>query len=186
MGRDARVMSGHDGTFVFADSVPLPFISGAANEFAVRASGGVRMVTAIDGLGVPSAGTFLAAGSGSWSSFSDSGSKADIQNIDAATILTRLESMPIHTWRYKSQDESIRHLGPMAQDFSAAFGVGDDPRYITSVDADGVALAAIQELARQLRAESEEKDRRISALEAVLSSLREQLDLIEGMSALEK
>jgi hypothetical protein len=49
--------------------------------------------------------------------------------------------MPIQRWNMKSQDASIRHIGPMAQDFHAAFAVGEDNRHINSVDADGVALA---------------------------------------------
>ena len=56
--------------------------------------------------------------------------------------------MPIRTWSYNGQDPSIRHIGPTAQDFRAAFHVGQDGHYISTVDADGVALAAIQELYR--------------------------------------
>jgi len=52
----------------------------------------------------------------------------------------------ILTWNYKTQDDSIRHIGPMAQDFRAAFGLGEDDKRITTIDADGVALAAIQAL----------------------------------------
>jgi hypothetical protein len=53
-------------------------------------------------------------------------------------------------WNYESQDASIRHIGPMAQDFKAVFGVGENERYITTVDADGVALAAIQGLNQKI------------------------------------
>ena len=61
-------------------------------------------------------------------------------------MLRRLDSVPISTWSYRSQDDSTRHIGPMAQDFFGAFGVGEDRRHIASVDADGVALAAIKGL----------------------------------------
>ncbi len=53
-GRNASILdSTHAGTFLFADSTDLDFSSLAANEFAVRATGGVRFVTAIDGFGTP-------------------------------------------------------------------------------------------------------------------------------------
>jgi hypothetical protein len=68
--------------------------------------------------------------------------------------------MPIATWSYKSQDVSIRHMGPMAQDFAEAFDVGEDQQHISTVDADGVALAAIQGLNSRLR----EKDAEIGTL----------------------
>ena len=80
----------------------------------------------------------------------------------------------METWNYKSQDPSIRHVGPMAQDFYAAFGVGEDEKHITTIDADGVALAAIQGLYRL----AQEKDREIGDLKArltVLEVLVEQL-----------
>jgi trimeric autotransporter adhesin len=55
----------------------------------------------------------------------------------------------------------VRHLGPMAQDFHARFGLGDDDRTYNSVDAHGVALAAIQALDRMVAAQ----EKRIQSLE---------------------
>ena len=76
--------------------------------------------------------------------------------------------MPVSTWNYTSQDPSIRHIGPMAQDFYATFGVGEDERRISTIDADGVALAAIQALYAEnqaLKAELAGMEARLSALE---------------------
>ena len=56
----------------------------------------------------------------------------------------------MHRWSYKSQDESIQHIGPTAQDFYTAFGLGDNNTTISTLDPDGVALAAIQELTKRL------------------------------------
>jgi hypothetical protein len=75
-------------------------------------------------------------------------------------VLRRLASVPISTWSYRSQKRSIRHIGPMAQDFHRAFGVGEDRRHISSVDADGVALAAIKGLSRKV----ERLQRKLTAL----------------------
>jgi hypothetical protein len=82
-------------------------------------------------------------------------------------VLDKLCGLPLATWNYRSQDKSIRHLGPMAQDFHAAFQLGEDEKHITTVDADGVALAAIQGLNALLK----EKDARISELEQRLAAI---------------
>jgi len=79
-------------------------------------------------------------------------------------ILRRLSKLPVQTWNYKWDDPSIRHIGPMAQDFAAAFSVGEDEKHICPVDAQGVAFAAIQALHQIVR------DR-----DALLDDLRTQL-----------
>lgn len=70
-----------------------------------------------------------------------------------------------------SQSEDIQHIGPMAQDFHAAFSVGDDERTISTIDPDGVALAAIQELAKL----SQQKDAKIADLESRIRLLEEAI-----------
>jgi len=177
-GRRAIVDASHDGAFLYADSNDFDFHSAAADEFAVRATGGVRLVTAIDGSGNSVAGVELAPGSGSWSSLSDRGTKANVSPVDESQILSLLAELPISTWNYTGQDSSIRHIGPMAQDFHAAFGVGEDERHISTVDADGVALAAIQGLYGRVQ----EKDAQIAALEARVAAL-EQANEADGSSA---
>jgi hypothetical protein len=72
--------------------------------------------------------------------------------VDKQALLRRLIRVPIERWSYKAQGLSIVHMGPTAQDFSRAFGLGEDNRHITTVDADGVALAAIQGLYQQNKA----------------------------------
>lgn len=66
----------------------------------------------------------LAPNSGSWSSLSDSNIKADHREVNPLKILEAVGSLSISTWRYDGQDVSVRHIGPTAQDFYAAFGVG--------------------------------------------------------------
>ena len=78
--------------------------------------------------------------------------------------------IPIATWNYKAQDESVRHMGPMAQDFHAAFGLGVSDKLIDTIDPDGVALAAIQGLNALVR----EKD-------AEIAELRERLERLEAL-----
>jgi hypothetical protein len=132
------------GSFVWNDSsdIGAPFGDSRANEFNVRASGGTRIFSS----DAYTSGVLLAPGSGAWSSVSDRNLKANFAPVDNRAILKRVSAMPVTTWNYKSQDESIRHIGPMAQDFSAAFNVGENDTTISTIDAQGVAFAAIQGL----------------------------------------
>lgn len=79
---------------------------------------------------------------------SDVNVKHDIQTIDPQHILDRLIDIDIATWRYNDDPQAL-HLGPMAQDFAAAFGLGDTTTGIANIDANGVAFAAIQALHNQ-------------------------------------
>ena len=143
-GRHAR--ANHDGSFVWADSSDFDFASTVPDGFFVRAVGGVKFVAGIDGSGGQTAGVRCVAGSSAWTTLSDRNSKTNFAAVNSRAVLERLAAIPLQTWNWKSQDASIRHIGPMAQDFFAAFNVGEDERHITTVDADGVALAAIQGL----------------------------------------
>jgi hypothetical protein len=176
VGDQAQVSAEHPGVFLFADSNDSAFKSMAPNEFAARATGGVRFVTAIDGNGAPLAGVRLAAGSGSWETLSDRNAKAAILPVDPRQVLEALMGVPVSTWHYKGQSDVVQHIGPMAQDFYAAFGLGEDSRYISSVDADGVALAAIQGLYQVVQ----KKDAQIAALRAKNASQQKQLDALDA------
>jgi hypothetical protein len=157
----------HPGAFVWADHQRLPFASTAPNQFSARVTGGARFVTAVDEAGTPVTGPVLPAGGGAWAAHSDRAAKRDLKAVDAKDVADRLAALPLYTWGYKSQDAAVRHIGPTAQDFRAAFGVGEDERYIGMVDADGVALAAVQGLHQMLK----ERDARIAALEKRLEAL---------------
>jgi hypothetical protein len=109
---------------------------------AARATGGARFITNAAG----TTGVTLSAGGGSWASVSDRAAKQNFSEIHPREILQRVAQMPILKWNYKTQDANIQHIGPMAQDFYSAFNVGEDEKHITTVDADGVSLAAIQGL----------------------------------------
>jgi len=93
---------------------------------------------------------------------SDRNLKANFASVDARAILHRLAAIPIQSWNFKSDAEQVRHIGPMAQDFSAAFNLGTDDKHIATVDADGVALAAIQGLYQLVQ----EKEKQIERLQS--------------------
>jgi len=176
----------HDGTFVWSDllgTVPPNFASSVSNEFAVRATGGVRFVSAVDIHGGTIAGVTLPAGSGSWTTLSDRGSKTNFLTVSARELLDRLIELPIQSWNYKSQGDAVRHIGPTAQDFHAAFKLGEDDRHIATVDEGGVALAAIQGLAEIVRQQQSALKVQVSALDELKTQnaeLRRRLSDLES------
>jgi Chaperone of endosialidase len=136
----------------------------------MRAYGGFLMIT---GASPGYIGAQLQPGSTAWSALSDRSSKERIVPVDGRAVLRKLGSIPIATWNWKSQDQKIRHMGPMAQDFSAAFGLGEDDKHISTVDADGVALAAIHGLHQMMQ----RKNREIAQLRRKLRAIEAKLGM---------
>ena len=101
---------------------------------------------------------------------SDRNAKSGFTPVDAGAVLAKVAALPISRWHF-TNEPGTAHVGPMAQDFHAAFGLGTDDRHIATVDADGVALAAIQGLNQKL----EEKETRITALEKELAEIKRLL-----------
>jgi hypothetical protein len=97
---------------------------------------------------------------------SDRNAKENFVAVDPGLVLTKVAALPITRWNFK-QDSTVLHIGPMAQDFSAAFGVGEDDKHIAVVDEGGVALAAIQGLNQKL----EQKETEITELKQRLDAL---------------
>lgn len=102
---------------------------------------------------------------------SDRDLKEDVAAVDGAGLLDRIAALPVSQWAYKAEP-GVRHVGPMAQDFRAAFGLGDDDRRIDVVDAAGVSLAGVQALTQQLR----ERETQLSRLQARFDALEARLD----------
>jgi hypothetical protein len=101
---------------------------------------------------------------------SDRSIKRDIEPVDSRAVLEAVARMPVATWSYRSDDPAVRHMGPMAQDFRAAFGLGDTDRGYYPVDANGVAFASIQALYAQMQ----EQGARIERLEQENAKLRRE------------
>ncbi len=140
------------GSFAYGDGSSDELITALTNEFVVRASGGFRFRTN-SGL---STGCDLAPGSGTFSCTSSRLAKVGFEDLDGEIVLRKLAAMPIQRWRYRGTDAS--HVGPTAEDFHAAFKLGAGPTTISTVDADGISLLAVQALERrtaELRAELE-------------------------------
>ena len=82
MAAGRRAKATHDGAFVWADASDFDFTSTGINQFNVRATGGTRFVSGLDGSGNPTAGVELPAGGGAWSSLSDHNAKANVAAVD--------------------------------------------------------------------------------------------------------
>jgi len=102
---------------------------------------------------------------------SDRNLKEAFESIDQENVLQRLAAIPVASWRYKTEPAEVRHVGPMAQDFRAAFGLGDSDVRIAAVDANGVAVAALQALYRQVQSLREES----ATLQRELAHLRARM-----------
>jgi hypothetical protein len=158
-----EVIADDRGAFVLGDSSGGGFASEAEDELAARFAGGIRLRTSADS----STGCDLPAGSGDWDCTSDARLKHAFAPVEGERLLERLAAMPIATWQYRAEPGAVRHLGPTAQAFRAAFGLGTGETTIGQLDAAGVALAAGQALAERADA----ADRRIAALERRLLAL---------------
>jgi hypothetical protein len=144
------------------------------NEFIVRALGGVYLFTGGTN-DITYTGAFLGAGTSAWAAYSDRTGKDEIIAVDPEEVLRKVVAMPVSTWQWKTEPGAIRHMGPMAQDFHAAFGLGSSEKQIVTIDADGVALAAIQGLNAKLEATVAtvaEQARENAQLRADLAELR--------------
>jgi hypothetical protein len=113
-----------------------------------------------------STGGYLSTG-GTWTNASDREAKEGFAPVDGQEVLARVAELPITIWSYRAEGSSVRHIGPTGQDFRAAFGLGADERHIGTVDADGVALAAIQGLNEVVA----EQDAKIAALQEQIAGL---------------
>jgi len=133
-------------------------------------------------------GAYLSEG-GDWTNASDRNLKENFARVSGREILLQLQSVDILRWNYKSQTPEITHIGPTAQDFRAAFGVGQDSTAISSIDPAGVALAAIKELDRTQQ-ELASKVRQMEQMSLKLDELQEQVSelsqLVRVLLAAEK
>jgi hypothetical protein len=239
-GRRAKV--NHTGAFVWGDSTDADFSSTAANQFAIRATGGVMLSDSTPnisfgtttrqmlnlwgtqyGIGIQSATLYFrtdgaapengfiwykggvhndayanAGGGielmhlvdgglyvhGTYNNTSDRNEKENFTPVEPREVLEKVAGLPITRWNYK-HDAATPHLGPVAQDFYAAFGVGPDDKHIATVDESGVALAAIQGLNQKLseqEAALKNRDSEIQELRQAVAELQKTVRKITSQT----
>lgn len=186
LGKNARAKN--QGAIVISDA-SAGFSSDSAystanNQLTMRFAGGARVFT---NQGMTS-GVEISAGGGSWSAVSDRRKKENFEVLNTENILQKVAQLPLTSWNYKSQPATTRHMGPMAQDFYAAFGldgIGNDTT-INSSDIDGVNMAAIQALEKRTRQLQEENDQLKAKLEAMDAKMASIEKLIMGTARKEE
>ena len=186
--------NGFAGSFVWGDGSATvsanTFKAIANNEFAARATGGFRFRTNLAG----TTGCNLPAGSGVFNCTSSRATKENFLFVNGGDVLSRLRDIDVSTWNYTSEGRTVRHMGPMAEDFYKAFQLGTGNTSIGVQDLTGVSLAAIKELhhrtdqlqkktveveqlreqVNQLRVENSEMERRLATLEQLMLGQAQQ------------
>jgi hypothetical protein len=176
--------SGASNAFVFSDG-SAPTIAGAS-QFAARATGGFYFYTDVNLL--MGNKCELTATSGGWACSSDRALKERFVPLDGEEVLRKLAAMPVDTWSFIAQP-GIRHAGPVAQDFRAAFGLGTDDTTIGYTDINGINMRAIQALDVRTRELADTWQRLQDALQAIdaqatdIAALKTRLAGIERLLA---
>ncbi len=170
------------GAINFEDSgTPGQIAYLTSGQMAFRVGGQERMNLSAPGLTVN--GTVTAT---AFNPASDRHLKENFAAVSPREVLAKVAALPISRWNFKG-DPATPHFGPMAQDFHAAFGLGTDERHIATVDADGVALAAIQGLNQKVEEREaslrSELKRRAAENAELKQELAEIKSLLEKLSA---
>lgn len=118
---------------------------------------------------------------GVWTDNSDRNAKENFTPVNPRDILERVAALPVEQWNYKTEGPDVRHIGPVAQDFYAAFGTGQDDKHLAALDSAGVALAAIQGLNEKVEVRSAKSEARLRQLEAENAALKARLQRLENL-----
>ncbi|HEY3915739.1 MAG TPA: tail fiber domain-containing protein, partial [Verrucomicrobiae bacterium] len=179
---------GSNGPVSLSPSMPITPTPQALYAYSAGVVAGLspgQAVTSVDGLTdnvnlEPGTGVILETNGNTLTistqpgTFSDRNMKTAFKPVAPSDTLERLAALPIQKWRYTNETPGIQHLGPMAQDFKAAFGLGNNDKFIDFVDEEGVALSAVQGLNQKVEAENSE-------LRAENANLKRRLDTLEKL-----
>jgi uncharacterized small protein (DUF1192 family) len=137
-------------------------------EFKVDGSGNLTV------LGNATAAAFLTS--------SDRNLKENFVDLEGGQVLAKLTALPVTEWSFKG--DPVRHIGPTAQDFKAAFGLGPDETHITPLDIASVAVVGVKELHKMIEvrdAEIAEHEAKLAEREAEIAALKQRLAVLEEM-----
>jgi hypothetical protein len=166
-------------------------MSGRAGQMVLRADG-LFYFTDTDETGPSGGGKFIDTSTGAyltsggtWQSVSDENAKENFEEVDLEELLERIAALRVTQWNYKVEDPNVKHIGPTSQDFHRQFGVGIDEKTISSIDAAGVALAAIKALHAKTT-ELEKASRETAELKRRVDELTRLVELLLRESSAKK
>jgi hypothetical protein len=153
--------NGKDGSMVIGDDAYFQTAySSADNQLTMRFIGGYRLWSSYPD---STAGVYMRHGANGWSSYCDRNKKENFKQLNFEGVLKKIDKIPVTEWNYKGND-TMKYIGPMAQDFWQAFQLGGtDSLGINSICIDGVNMAAIKGLIQ-----------RTDELNTTLAKLKEQ------------
>ncbi|HEU0299670.1 MAG TPA: tail fiber domain-containing protein, partial [Longimicrobium sp.] len=179
----------HTGTMVMGDESTTDSVRNQAdNEFRIRYNGGIRMrvSTAANG-NTPGAGgnvgCDLTVAVPSWTCASSRTLKENYEPVNGEDVLMRIRSVPVTTWNMIGGDANVRHLGPVAEDFWGAFGLGLGETAIGLGDIDGVTFAGVKALEARTVDLQQQLDRRTSQVLELEAQVADQARIIQAMEA---
>jgi hypothetical protein len=179
-GEDVYVEGNNNIVFHAGDN-PLQVVGD--DQIVLSAPRGIYIATAPDMV------VSATEAGGGWSMVSDRTLKTNFVSVDYKNVFNQLMALPITEWEY-TFNKGVRHIGPMAQDFKQAFGLGSDERFITATDADGVAYAAIKHLILELdrlpQVEYHNVSDRLEALQRILDGTQSILNTVEASLVLKQ
>jgi trimeric autotransporter adhesin len=154
--------NGKDGSFVFGDDAYFQTAySSADNQLTMRFIGGYRLWSSYPD---STAGVYMRHGQSGWSNYCDRNMKENFRELDGEEVLDKLHNIPVTEWNYKKTDPEMKYVGPVAQDFYAAFHLGGtDSLGINTISIDGVNMAGVKAL-----------DTRTREMKKVLTTIQEQ------------
>ncbi|NEZ04097.1 tail fiber domain-containing protein [Wenzhouxiangella sp. XN201] len=105
--------------------------------------------------------------------------KTDFKPVKAEEILQKLVSLEISEWRYRKEPKGTRHIGAMAEEFQAAFGLSDG-KTLNMIDTTGISFAAIKALKQEL----DDKQTEVDALSAKVELLEKAVDALVSQASM--
>jgi hypothetical protein len=172
--------NGKDGSFVFGDDAYFQTAySSADNQLTMRFIGGYRFWSSYPD---STAGVYMRHGQSGWSNYCDRNIKENFEEVDGEWLLGQIRKMPVTKWNYKKGDTSLKYMGPVAQDFYAAFHLsGADSLGINSICIDGVNIAGVKALEKRtsdMKIAIEKLQKQNEQLFAENEKLREKISVV--------
>jgi hypothetical protein len=168
--------NGKQGSFIIGDLSDTSTVSNNhPNEFVAVFAGGYTLWSTRN----LNQGVYMVGNTSGWTNISDRNKKENFRHVDGEELLSKIRSISITEWNYKQSDPTIKYIGPVAQDFHAAFHLGGtDSLGINSICIDGVNMAAVQAL--------EKRTAELATVKAELADVKARLARIEQALSLPK